>query len=67
MFGRQGMGRSTGIEPVWPGPQPGALPLSYDRHFIEISKFSISKFLNFLKITNDSAIWKLVIENWKFD
>ena len=26
------VGRSTGFEPVPPGPQPGALPLSYERH-----------------------------------
>ena len=26
------MGRLLGIEPRLPGPQPGALPLSYSRH-----------------------------------
>lgn len=41
------MGRSTGIEPVWPGPQPGALPLSYDRRF-KLSELGFLRFWGFV-------------------
>ena len=37
---RMTIGRSMGIEPTSTGPQPGALPLSYDRH---LNRACISK------------------------